>query len=71
MTAPDAIVPVPEAIAQRAWECAGDMAREMPGDGPDVRVWAEGYVRRGPERLMWIDCREIFQLHRVIRGARA
>ncbi len=72
MILPDAIVPVPEAIAQRAWECAVDLAQgELPGiEFVVVRSLLLRVARVGPERLTWAQCGELFRVHRRVVGRR-
>ena len=54
----EAIVPVPDEITQRAWECAFDLAQAM------------GSSRTPARPTTWAGCRALFAWHRVVWPAR-
>lgn len=62
------LVPVPEIVAQRAWECAADILDhpETLVPFPAVAAFLVVAVACGPERLDWPHCQFLFQAHRKL-----
>lgn len=70
----DAIIPVPECIARRAWECAFDLGAEHSRRIGSPAVWhwlQELVVQRDPRHVTWAECGALFRLHRQLRPVRA
>ena len=63
----DALIPVPEAVSRRAWECAFELAAERP---PAAWHWVQSVAARGPAHITWNECGALFRAHRLFRPAR-
>lgn len=69
----DGVIPVPEIVAQRAWECACDLY-DSPGPFgtlPPVMEFVADVIAGGPERITWSNCRFLFMVHRQRYGEAA
>jgi hypothetical protein len=75
----EALIPVPEIVQQRAWECAVNLGAEHPAElrerlgattGTTVWHWAHSSALRGPEAMTWADCRLAFRADRAVFGVR-
>lgn len=66
----DAIVPVPQEISRRAWDCAFDLGSEHSNKlGAAVWFWLQTVVsRRDPDALTWGECQLLLRMHRTMRG---
>lgn len=75
----EALIPVPEIVQQRAWECAVNLCAEHPAElrewlgtttGTTVLHWAHSSALRGPEAMTWADSRLAFRADRALFGVR-
>ena len=70
----DALIPVPEAVSRRAWECAFELGAEHSNTigSPAVWHWLQNLVAlRDPRHVTWAECGALFRMHRQFRPVRA
>lgn len=67
----DAVIPVPESVSRRAWECAGDMLCGGAIRSPALWHWLQAVAQRDPGHVTWAECGALFRLHRQLRPVRA
>lgn len=58
----EAIVPVPETVARRAWECACDLTdnTDIPSG---IREYAYDRMAAGWVNITWAQARTLFEIH--------
>lgn len=63
----EGIVPVPDTIARRAWECAFELGAEHSNfiGEPLLWHWLIGRAMRGPDALTWGECFVLCRLRAV------
>lgn len=60
----DAVLPPPEEIKRRAWECAFDLAHGGSNVPTIVRVSSKAVMNAEPSTITWDEAGALFKLHR-------
>ena len=64
------LIPPPQTIQRRAWECACELAAEHSNTINDEARWhwLQHMACRGYERITWQQAAQLFRLHRLVRA---